>query len=118
MSFEKHYNYELSYNPYNFYYSTNRQDLPNEQACDELKEENENELLDCDSNVFAEKCYKHELCKNKHLANEMYERRFNHETSNASYDNLHLKYKYGLLKTVNLSVGIVGALVFIYYNNK
>ena len=48
----------------------------------------------------------------------MYERRFNHQTSEASYENLHLKYKYGLLKTVNLSVGIVGALVFIYYNNK
>ena len=118
MSFEKQYSYELSYNPYNFYYSTNRQDLPGDEKCNELKEENESKLLDCDSGASADKCYQYELCKNKDLANEMYERRFNHQTSEASYENLHLKYKYGLLKTVNLSVGIVGALVFIYYNNK
>ena len=41
MSFEKQYSYELSYNPYNFYYSTNRQDLPGDEKCKELKEENE-----------------------------------------------------------------------------
>lgn len=118
MSFEKQYSYDLTYNPYNFYYSTNRQDLPSQVVCEELKEEKENETLDCDSDIFAEKCYQYELCENKHLANEMYERRFNHETTSASYNNLHLKYRYGLLKTFNLSVGIVGALVFIYYNNK
>ena len=41
MSFEKQYSYELTYNPYNFYYSTNRQDLPSKEVGDELKEETE-----------------------------------------------------------------------------
>lgn len=119
MSYRKTYEYELSYNPYNFYFSTNRQDLPSEEICNNLKKEKEDEILKCDDNsVDADKCYQSELCKNKDLAGELYERRFSHNTSEASYNNLHLKYKYGILKTVNLTAGIIGGLIFIYYNNK
>ena len=35
-----------------------------------------------------------------------------------SYEELHLKYNYAVLKTINLSVGIIGSIIFIYYYNK
>jgi len=116
MSFKDQYSFELSYNPYNFYYSTNREDLPNEETCKNLEEQKD--TLGCDSIENSRKCYEYELCHNKELAGELYERRLNHITSNAAYDNLHLKYQYALLKTVNLSAGIIASLVFIYYYNK
>ena len=114
----KDYTYELSYDPYNFYYSTNRQDLPDEQKCSELIKQHEDGNLKCDKDGKVEECYQYELCKNKNLANEMFEKRNNHLTSNASYEELHLKYNYAVLKTINLSVGIIGSIIFIYYYNK
>lgn len=114
----KDHTYELSYDPYNFYYSTNRQDLPNEEKCNELTEQYNDKTLNCDKDGKLEQCYQYELCKNKVLANEMFERRNNHITSDASYDQLHLKYQYAVLKTINLSVGVIGSIIFIYYYNK
>lgn len=118
MSYKDTYSYELSYNPYNFYFSTNRQDLPSEEQCEQLMEEKEDETLICDGDENIEKCYHYELCRNKALVEELNERKFNHVTSEASYDNLSLKYNYALLKTFNLSAGIIGSIVFIYYYNK
>lgn len=110
----KQYNFELNYTPYNFYYSTNQSDLPSDNLCKVLKEEKN----DCTDNENVEKCYQNELCNNKDLVNTMYNRRNNHITANKSYQNLHTKYNYALLKTLNLSVGIIGTLVFIYHYNK
>ena len=114
----KQYNFELNYTPYDFYYSTNRNDVPKEAICTVLEEENKLDMLHCDGNKPMQKCYQYELCKNKDLVEKMYKHRNDHETSDKSYENLHAKYKYGILKTINLSVGIVGTLVFIYYYNK
>ena len=66
----------------------------------------------------AEDCYKYELCHNKHLVNKMYEQRNQHLTSEEMYDDMYKKYQFAILKTVNLTAGIVGSLVFIYYYNK
>ena len=35
----KQYNFELNYTPYDFYYSTNKQDLPTSNQCKVLAEE-------------------------------------------------------------------------------
>ena len=116
---QKEHTYELSYDPYNFYYSTNRQDLPDEETCENLIKDFNEETLKCgDNDGKVQQCYQYELCKNKVLANEMYEKRNNHITTEASYKHLHLKYKYAILKSINLSVGIVGSIIFIYYYNK
>mgnify|MGYP001095729410 FL=1 len=115
---KKDHTFELSYDPYNFYYSTNRQDLPDENTCMELIEKHKDETLKCDNSGKIQQCYQYELCKNKNLANEMFERRNNHITTNASFNNLHLKYQYAVLKTINLSAGIIGSIIFIYYYNK
>lgn len=114
----KQYNFELNYTPYDFYYSTNRKDLPNENQCKVLEEEKKIKSFKCNDDATIDKCYKYELCKNKNLVNTMYDRRNNHITSGESYDNLHLKYNFAILKSINLSVGIIGTLVFIYHYNK
>mgnify|MGYP001185416535 CR=1 FL=1 len=114
----RQYNFELNYTPYDFFYSTNRGDLPNETMCGVLEHQIKEGSINCENNDNMLNCYQHELCKNKDLVNKMYKQRNDHATSNKSYDNLLMKYNYGILKTINLSVGIVGSLVFIYYYNK
>ena len=114
----KQYNFELSYTPYDFYYSTNREDLPSENVCLVLEEEKKNNDFVCGINSTSQKCYQYELCQNKHLVNKMYEQRNQHLTSEESYNDLYKKYQFGILKSINLSVGIIGSLVFIYYYNK
>ena len=114
----KQYNFEMNYTPYDFFYSTNRDDLPKDAVCKVLEEEDKQKMLNCDGRNAMQRCYKYELCKNKDLVEKMYKRRNDHETSEESYRNLHAKYNYGILKSINLSVGIIGSLVFIYYYNK
>tara|TARA_A100001015_G_C15014658_1_gene724896 strand:- start:1819 stop:2181 length:363 start_codon:yes stop_codon:yes gene_type:complete len=114
----KQYNFELSYTPYDFYYSTNREDLPKEQICAYLEKEKQDGNLFCGRDSTAEDCYKYELCHNKHLVNKMYEQRNEHLTSEERYDDMYKKYQFAILKTINLTAGIVGSLVFIYYYNK
>ncbi len=114
----KQYNFELSYTPYDFFYSTNKKDLPSENKCTVLKEETRLNAFECDDDTNIEKCYHSELCKNNDLVNSMYEKRNSHVTSAESYNNLQLKYNFAILKTINLSAGIIGTLVFIYHYNK
>jgi hypothetical protein len=108
------YNFELEFNPYNFYSATNKQDLPKEMVCKVLAEES-NEL-NCSDDANLQKCYNHELCKNKDLVNNMYLRRNDHYAAEESYANMLTKYNFSVLKSVNLAAGIVGSLVFIYYH--
>ena len=65
----KQYNFELSYTPYDFYYSTNRKDLPSNDKCSVLEEENKINAFKCDDDSNIEKCYQYELCKNENLVN-------------------------------------------------
>jgi hypothetical protein len=48
----------------------------------------------------------------------MYEQRNQHLTSEESYNDLYKKYQFGILKCINLTAGIIGSLVFIYYYKK
>ena len=112
------YNFELNYTPYDFYYSTNGGDMPSDNKCIVLEEEEKIGNFQCENDATLDKCYHYELCKNKDLVNKMYAQRSNHITSSESYNNLYKKYNFGILKTINLSVGIIGTLVFIYHYNK
>jgi hypothetical protein len=114
----KQYNFELNYTPYDFFYSTKRKDLPNENQCKVLEEEHKLNAFKCDDDSNLDKCYKYELCNNNNLVKTMYDKRNNHLTSGESYEDLHTKYNFAILKTLNLSAGIIGTLVFIYHYNK
>lgn len=108
------YNFELEFNPSNFYSSTNRKDVPNEMKCKVLAEEASN--LDCSNPANAQKCYEQELCKNQNLVKSMYTRRNDHYAADESYTNMVTKYNFSVLKSINLTAGIVGSLIFIYYH--
>ena len=114
----KQYNFTMDYSPHDFFYSTHRNQLPNDNMCKVLEEDFKLNAIDCDDNQNLEKCYKHELCKNNKLVNEMYNQRNQHVTSSEGYDDLQRKRKFAILKTINLTAGIVSTLVFIYYYNK
>jgi len=114
----KQYNFTVDYNPHDFFYSTHRNDLPSDINCEVLQEDFKLNAFDCDDNQNLDKCYKRELCKNNDLVTEMYNQRNQHITSAEGYDDLQRKRKFAILKTMNLSAGIVGTLVFIYYYNK
>ena len=83
-----------------------------------MEEEQKINAFKCDDDSNLDKCYKYELCKNNNLVTTMYDRRNNHLTSGESYEDLQTKYNFAVLKTLNLSVGIIGTLVFIYHYNK
>ena len=44
----KQYNFEMNYTPYDFFYSTNRDDLPKDAVCKVLEEEDKQKMLNCD----------------------------------------------------------------------
>lgn len=113
------YQFDLQYSPYDFYSSTQSEDVPDENKCKVLEEELKLGNFECkEDHIHGEKCYQHALCKNRDLVKKLYNQRNGHLTSNEKYRNLHIKYNYALLKTFNLTVGIAGTLVFIYYYNK
>jgi len=115
----KQYNFEIGYTPFNFFYSTNRSDFPKGLGgCSILEEEKRLEQFNCEDDSSMQKCYQLELCKNKDLVKEMYDKRDYNSTSVQGYEDLQIKYKYGILKTINLTAGIIGSILFIRYMSK
>jgi|TARA_B110000285_G_scaffold167071_1_gene186703 hypothetical protein len=115
----KQHNFEIGYTPFNFFYSTNRQDFPKGiGGCSILEEEQKIGQLKCDDDSSIDKCYQLELCKNKDLVKDMYDKRNYNSTSTRGYDDLQIKYNYGILKSINLTAGIIGSILFARYLSK
>lgn len=60
-------------------------------------------------------CYKKELCLNKEKADEIKKIQEDHLGSEQNYINSKLSYKNELWKTGNLTMGIIGLIILIYY---
>jgi hypothetical protein len=117
--------FTMKYYPTDFFSSTNASDLPQGfEGCTILQEESKGnmcKMIDNDPNMSSGeiyKCYQSELCKNKALANQLYNIRDNHYTSQERYENVKNKYHFEVVKTVNLLIGIIGVFMFIRANNK
>ena len=136
--------FTMKYYPTDFFSSTNANDLPHGfEGCTILQEESKGNMcktIDNDkkqnntsskkqNNTSSKKqnntssgeiykCYQSELCKNKALANQLYNIRDNHYTSQERYENVKNKYYFEVVKTVNLLIGIIGVFMFIRANNK
>jgi len=109
------YNFNLDFNPNNFFSSTDRNNLPDgHMGCEIL--EAEAEELNCLDDSNLDRCYQLELCKNKDLVQKMYDKRNDHLTADESYMNMVNIYNFSIFKSVNLSVGIIASMVFIYYH--
>jgi hypothetical protein len=107
------YNFNLDFNPNNFLSSTDRDNLPNGfMGCERLHAEE----LNCLDDSNLDRCYQLELCKNKDLVKNMYDKRNDHFTADESYMNMVNIYNFSIFKTMNLSVGIIASMVFIYYH--
>jgi hypothetical protein len=120
--------FTMKYYPTDFFSSTNANDLPQGfEGCTILQEESNGNMCKTNDNDKKKnntssgkfyKCYQSELCKNKALANQLYNIRDNHYTSQERYENVKNKYHFEVVKTVNLLIGIVGLFMFIRANNK
>lgn len=62
------------------------------------------------------KCYQYQLCQNKVLADQLYEKRDIHLAAQQKYKDYQNQYTFSYITTINLGIGIVGGLVYIYYN--
>lgn len=110
--------FQLEYYPSDFFYSTNKSDLPNMAGC-EMLEYNKKDYDCSDSDIDAKtlkKCYELELCRNKDLIEKVYSKRDKHGTATVKYNDFSAKYKFEVIKFMNLLIGIIIAILFIHYN--
>lgn len=62
------------------------------------------------------RCYQYQLCQNKTLADQLYAKRDKHLASQKKYADYQIQSTFSYITTVNLGIGIIGGLTYIYYN--
>jgi len=104
----------IAFSPNDFFYLTVGSDMPKDKWCNEIKSKpvNCNKVNDANLNI----CYQQELCKNRLMADTIFVKRNNHGESDAKLRDIYSQYMNEYMKSVNLGVGIILSLVFIYYN--
>lgn len=107
------YNFTLNYTPSDFFYLSNASDMPSPAQCQML---NYAPPTNCSGESITNACYQHQMCINKTLVDEMYQKRDRHAAAQAKLLDFQSKYKYEILTMVNLLVGIAAASVFIHYS--
>jgi len=108
--------FQLEYYPSDFFYSTNKVDLPDMAGCEMLEYNQPNCSSDSADLESLKKCYELELCRNKDLINKMYARRDYHGAASAKYNDYQAKYMFEVVKFMNLFIGVILSCLFIYYN--
>lgn len=62
-------------------------------------------------------CIKHEICKNRDNANEIYQLQNNHlGSSNVKLEDTNKMYKNEYMRSIHLTIGIIGIAAFIFYS--
>ena len=110
-------NFALEYTPSDFFYLTNKKDVPTSDTCTNLL----NSPPDCSSATdptILKQCYDTELCRNKVLAEQMYNKRGKHSNADAKLTDFQQKYRFEVITTINLGIGIIGTIAYIYYNRE
>ena len=114
--------FTMQYYPTDFFYSTNADDMPSGfEGCTIINTSNIkcSSMNNKDSTMTPgniQKCYQSELCKNKTLVDQLFTIRNQHYASEQRYENVKTKQYFEVVKTANLILGIVGAILFIQYN--
>ena len=104
----------IAFSPTDFFYLTAGSDMPDKNWCDKP----ENNKTDC-SSVNAStlnQCYQQELCANREMADTIFVKRNSHGESDVKMKDIYSQYMNEYMKSLNLGVGIVLSLAFIYYN--
>ena len=110
--------FTLEYSPPDFFYLTNSADMPpGSEGCVNTVA-NYQDM--CSNGAVGagqlQQCYQYELCLNKSLVQEMYEKRDKHSQATAKLMDFVSKYHFETYKTANLGIGVVLILFYIYYN--
>lgn len=61
-------------------------------------------------------CINIEICKNRENANEIYQLQNNHLGSNVKLQDVNKMYKNEYMRTIHLTIGIIGIVAFIFYS--
>ena len=106
----------IEYSPTEFYYydlmSNGAPFYPNKEECNNLSNEN----ISCDKETFKDNsfnCLKQEICKNETLAKSLNLENVNVEEVQ-KYTDFKYSYNNYLLKSINLTIGIVGITILIF----
>ena len=107
-------NVALSYSPMDFFYLSAGPDMPSASTCNSMQAD----PTDCSTvnPLISNACYQQALCQNKDLAETLTRSRDSHAQSDVKLDDTYSQYMNEYLKTVNLGVGIIVALIYIAYN--
>jgi len=108
----------IEYNKNDFFYLTNAKDM----STGGCKYINDVAQVNCGASFKpndqnnVQLCYQNELCINKKSVDKMYAVKQKHLQYQAQLKDLQTKYQNQMMTTFNLGIGIVGTIVYIYYN--
>lgn len=115
----------IGYNPGDFFYTLVGNHMPSDSSCNELLQIPDVSCHFIDPNSISNddtlwrdnsfNCYKKELCINKQQSAKINEVENNHLGSQQNYKNSKKMYNNEILKTFNLSFGILIIFTTIYY---
>ena len=111
---DKSSNIVLSYSPMDFFYLSAGTNMPADSVCAEMSS-NPTDCANINSTI-SQACYQQALCQNKDLVNGVINKQNTHAQSDVKLDDTYSQYMNEYMKTVNLGLGIILALVYISYN--
>jgi hypothetical protein len=104
----------IAFSPSDFFYLTVGSDMPLKSWCDNNKNSVENCIKVNKGTIDL--CYQKELCANREMADSIFLQRNSHGESDVKLNDIYSQYMNEYMKTINLGVGIILSLAFIYYN--
>jgi len=108
----------VGYNKNDFFYLTNANDM-SPAGCSYINKAAQIKCGDAFNPTNTDDvrvCYQNELCINQDNVGKMYDIQQKHLQYQAQLMDLQTKYQNQMMTTFNLGIGIVGAIVYIYYN--
>jgi len=110
-------NVVLDYTPKDFFYLSSAS-MPDADTCAYIASISPDcsQVKSNGANVNA--CLQQALCRNKALAEELYNKQNIHSGEDIRWQDVNHLYSFEMLKTLNLLIGIVVSGIFIYYNRQ
>ena len=106
----------LEYTPADYFYLTNSSDTPSSDQCTGLLTTDAPSCAGATDPLILKQCYQAELCRNQALVEQMFEKRGKHSKADTKLLDFKSKYQFEIVTSINLGIGIIGTLVYIYYN--
>ena len=112
----------VGYNKNDFLYVLSN-NMPTKETCNDtyykIVDENCIPNISADSSWntdFSYNCLQKERCKNRENAESLYKLQNDHLGSDGKYEDTQKLYKNEYMKTIHLSIGIIGILTVLFYS--